>query len=225
LARIGFGALLSLLGLGAALSLGAGVRLIGIGFLGRPRTLRAAAAEEAPRPVLIGMALLALCVVPVALLPGLILLGLQPVIATLVPGAPRLALGYQPLPIAFLLLIATLAALALLQRFGARGEREVPAWTGGFGAPPVWLPFGDPKTQPTATGFAEPVARAIGDAIGMRAGADPGDTWLFTPLFRLHLRLTRLAERIRRATIRQRLAFVFAALVVFLLVLGLDQDG
>jgi hypothetical protein len=37
--------------------------------------------------------------------------------------------------------------------------------------------------------------------------------------------LTRLAERIRRATIRQRLAFVFAALVLFLLALGLGQNG
>jgi formate hydrogenlyase subunit 3/multisubunit Na+/H+ antiporter MnhD subunit len=222
LARIGFAALLTLLGLGAALSLGAAVRLIGIGFLGRPRSLRAAAAEEAPRPVLIGMGLLALCAVPVALLPGLILLGLQPVIAMLVPGLP---LGYQPLPIVLLLLLAAISVWAVLQKFGARGEREVPAWTGGFGAPPVWLPFGDPKTQPTATGFAEPVQRAIAGAIGIRAGADPGETWLFTPLFRLHLRLTRLAERIRRATIRQRLAFVFAALVTFLLVLGLGQNG
>ncbi len=224
-ARIGFAALLTLLGLGAALSLGAAVRLIGIGFLGRPRTLRAAAAEEAPRPVLIGLGLLALCAVPVALLPGLLLLALQPVISLLVPGAPSLPLGYQPLPIALLLALATVSAWALLQKFGTRGEREVPAWTGGFGAPPVWLPFGDPKTQPTATGFAEPVQRAIAGAIGLRAGADPGETWLFTPLFRLHLRLTRLAERIRRATIRQRLAFVFAALVTFLLVLGLGQNG
>ena len=38
-ARIGFTALLALLGLSAALALGAAVRLIGIGFLGRPRTL------------------------------------------------------------------------------------------------------------------------------------------------------------------------------------------
>jgi NADH:ubiquinone oxidoreductase subunit 5 (subunit L)/multisubunit Na+/H+ antiporter MnhA subunit len=224
-ARIGFAALLTLLGLGAALSLGAAVRLIGIGFLGRPRTLRAAAAEEAQLPVLIGLGLLALCAVPVALLPGLLLLALQPVISLLVPGAPSLPLGYQPLPIALLLALATVSGWALLQKFGTRGEREVPAWTGGFGAPPVWLPFGDPKTQPSATGFAEPVQRAIGSAIGIRAGVDPGETWLFTPLFRLHLRLTRLAERIRRATIRQRLAFVFAALVIFLLALGLDQSG
>ncbi len=49
LARIGFTALLAGLGLGAALSLGAAVRLIGIAFLGRPRSLHVAAAEDAPR--------------------------------------------------------------------------------------------------------------------------------------------------------------------------------
>ena len=39
-------ALLAILGLSAALALAAAVRIIGIGFLGRPRSLRAAAAEE-----------------------------------------------------------------------------------------------------------------------------------------------------------------------------------
>jgi hypothetical protein len=37
--------------------------------------------------------------------------------------------------------------------------------------------------------------------------------------------MTRAAERIRRATIRQRLAFVFAALVMFLLALGLAEGS
>jgi hypothetical protein len=44
-------------------------------------------------------------------------------------------------------------------------------------------------------------------------------------LNRLHGQVTRLAEWVRRATVRQRLAFVFAALVMFLLVLGLGQNG
>ncbi len=57
-ARIGFTALLGVLGLSAALALAAAVRLIGIGFLGRPRTLAAAAAEDARRPELLGMGLL-----------------------------------------------------------------------------------------------------------------------------------------------------------------------
>ncbi len=225
IARIGFTALLAVLGLSAGQALAAAIRLIGIGFLGRPRTLRAAAAEEAPRRTLIAMALLAICGIPVALTPGLLLLLMQPVINLLVPGAPVEPLGYQPLPLAVLILAFAAAAFLLLRRFGARGEREVHAWTGGFGRPPVWLPFGDPKTQPSGTGLAEPVWRAMGTGILSRDRTDPGEAYILVPIARIHVRLTRLAEHLRRATIRQRLAFVFFALVMFLLALGLGQSG
>jgi hydrogenase-4 component B len=223
LARIGFIALLAGLGLSAALALGAAVRLIGIGFLGRPRSLHAAAAEDAPRGTLAGMGLLVALCVPVALLPGLILDALVPVIRLLAPNADPMPLTYAPLSIAFLLALAAAAALLVLRRFGVRGTREAAAWNGGFGPPPAWLPFGDPKTQSSATGFAEPVRRAMGQGILAPSGADLADAYLLTPLSRLNTRITRLAERIRRATIRQRLAFVFGALVMFLLALGLGQ--
>ena len=223
-ARIGFTALLAVLGLSAALALGAAVRLIGIGFLGRPRTLAAAAAEDAKRPELLGMGLLAVLCVPVALLPGLVLLGLDPAVRLMVPGSSPAPLSYAPLGLALLLAVAWGAAYVLLRRFAVRGTREVAAWNGGFGRPPVWLPFGDPATQPSATGFAQPVRRALGDGILVRGG-DPAEALLWQPLFRLQLRLARGAEYIRRATIRQRLAFVFIALVAFLLALGLGQGG
>jgi formate hydrogenlyase subunit 3/multisubunit Na+/H+ antiporter MnhD subunit len=223
-ARIGATALLAVLGLSAALALGAAVRLIGIGFLGRPRTLAAAAAEDANRPELLGMGLLAVLCVPVALLPGLVLQGLDPAVQLMVPGSIPAPLAYAPLGLAVLLAFAWGAAFLLLRRFGVRGTREVAAWNGGFGPPPVWLPFGDPTTQPSATGFAQPVRRALGSGLLVR-GRDPAEALLLAPLFRLVLRLTRGAEYIRRATIRQRLAFVFIALVAFLLALGLGQEG
>ncbi len=223
LARIGFTALLGVLGLSAALALGAAVRIIGIGFLGRPRTLRAAAAEEADRTTLVSMGLLAAACVPVSLVPGFLLLLMQPVIAMLVPGAIPRPLDYAPFPLALLLGGTAAAAFLLLRKFAVRGEREVPSWTGGFGKPPAWLPFGNPATQASATGFAQPIQRAIGTAILGRHIIDPGETYLLEPLRRLNLRFTRAAERIRRATIRQRLAFVFGALVMFLLALGLTQ--
>jgi hypothetical protein len=134
-------------------------------------------------------------------------------------------LGYAPLPLALLMLALAGAAFLGLRRFGARGEREVRAWNGGFGKPPVWLPFGNPATQPTAAGFAEPVRRVLANAVFGRSNRDPGEAWLLAPLMQLNMQVIRLAERIRRATIRQRLAFVFAALVVFLLVLGLGQNS
>jgi hydrogenase-4 component B len=105
LARIGFTALLAGLGLATALTLGAAVRLIGIGFLGRPRTLHAAAAEDAKPATLAAIALLAACCIPVSLLPGLIVFALVPVIGLLVPGADPAPLAYAPLSLAVILLI------------------------------------------------------------------------------------------------------------------------
>jgi formate hydrogenlyase subunit 3/multisubunit Na+/H+ antiporter MnhD subunit len=222
---IGFAGLLGVLGLSAALGLGAAVRIIGFGFLGRPRSLHAAAAEEAGRLNLIGMGILAACCVPLALTPGLVLRAIAPVISQAVPGALPQPLAYAPLPLAAAMAVLAAIAFFALRRFAVRGEREVPAWNGGFGKPPVWLPFGDPATQPIASGFAEPVRRVLGAAVLGPSGLDPGEKFILAPLSRLHLRLTRGAEWVRRATIRQRLAFVFAVLVVFLLALGLGQDG
>ena len=199
--------------------------LIGIGFLGRPRSLHAAAAEDAKRGTLAGMGLLAVLCLPVALLPGMVLELLEPVIQLLVPNSDPAPLSYAPLSLGVLLALAAGVAALGLRRFAVRGTREVPAWTGGFGRPPVWLPFGDPVTQPSATGFAEPIRRAIGRGLLAPKGADPAEAFLFFPLSRLNLRLTRLAEHIRRSTIRQRLAFVFGALVMFLLALGLGEGG
>jgi formate hydrogenlyase subunit 3/multisubunit Na+/H+ antiporter MnhD subunit len=225
MAWIGFAGLLGVLGLSAALALGAAVRIIGFGFLGRPRSLRAASAEEAGRLNLIGMGILAACCVPLALTPSLVLRAIAPVISQAVPGANPQPLAYAPLPLAVAMAMLAAIAFFALRRFGSRGEREVPAWNGGFGKPPVWLPFGDPATQPIASGFAEPVRRVLGSALLGPFGQDPGEKFILAPLSRLHLRLTRVAEWVRRATIRQRLAFVFAVLVVFLLALGLGQDG
>jgi len=224
LARIGFTALLAALGLSAALALGAAVRLVGIGWLGRPRSLHAAAAGEAARPVLAGMALLAACCVPVALAPGFVLALMRPVILLLVPAAQPAPLAYAPLWLAVLVFGPAAAAFLLLQKFARRGACEVPVWNGGFGRPPSWLPFGDPLTQPSATGFAAPLRRALSTDL-LPAAGDPSEVFLYLPLLRLHMRVTRLAERIRRSTIRERLAFVFGALVMFLLALGLEQGG
>jgi formate hydrogenlyase subunit 3/multisubunit Na+/H+ antiporter MnhD subunit len=224
LARIGFTALLASAGLSAALAAIAAVRLIGTGFLGRPRSLHAAAAAEAPRRALAAMAGLALCALAPALAPGLMLQALNPVITELVPGAAPLSLHYAPLPIAALLALCAGLAWAALRRLSPRGVREVPAWNGGFGAAPAWLPFGDPLTQPSATGFAAPLRRALGTGV-IAPGEDMTDALIYAPLARANQRVSRLAERIRRATIRQRLAFVFAALVLALLALGLGQGG
>ena len=225
LARIGFSALIAVLGISAALALAAAVRIIGMGFLGRPRSLHAAAAEDARRGPFLAMALLGLLCVPLALVPGLILELLNPVIILLAPQADAPPLAYAPLSLLVLAGLAALAAGFVQTRWGVRGLREVPAWNGGFGRPPTWLPFGDPHTQASASGFAEPVMRVLGKGLLGTAMADPAERFLLLPMFRLQMRFVRLAERVRRATIRERLAFVFAVLVAFLLALGLGQGG
>lgn len=225
LARIGFSALLAVLGIGAALALAASVRIVGMGFLGRPRSLHAAAAEDARRGPFLAMALLGALAVPVALVPWLVLGLMTPVILMLAPQAETPPLAYAPLTLLMLAGFAALAVGFVQTRWGVRGLREVPAWNGGFGRPPAWLPFGDPHTQPSATGFAEPVMRVLGKGLLGTAMADPAERFLLAPLARLQMRVVRLAERVRRATIRERLAFVFAVLVVFLLALGLGQGG
>lgn len=123
----------------AALSAASMLRLWGIASLGRPRTPRAAGAEEKAQGdwPLAGLAL------------ALLALGLVPPPAG-GPGAARLAL----LLLALLLLAGTL--LAALWRRAGRGMREVEPWDGGRPALPSWLPFGDPAGQVSAAGFAWP---------------------------------------------------------------------
>ena len=141
----------------------AAVRLFGIAFLGRPRTPRAAAAEEpAPRDrqVLGGLAAIAtvLGVVPaLALSPAAgwtrPVSALSFLVLPTEPGAP----GYSPLAAAALLGVFT---LVILRASRASDRHREPVWLGGFTAP-AWLPFGDPATQYGAASFVAPLARMV----------------------------------------------------------------
>ena len=147
-----------------ALSVGlmalATVRLFGVVFIGRPRTPRAAVAEEAPRPVRVVLIGVAALLGLFGLLPALVLL---PTIGwTHVASGQWLALstgaeatGYSPIAVAVLLALVAFAVLYVLRRPGER--RREPAWSGGFAAPPPWLPFGDPATQSGPASFVEPL--------------------------------------------------------------------
>jgi hydrogenase-4 component B len=187
--------------LSAALSVGlaamAAVRLAGVVFLGRPRTPRAAVAEEAPRTLrlcLIGLTALTglLAVFPgLALLPaahGLARLGNGSGLGmalVLKPGAE--APGYAPVAIVGLLALACYTMLWLARRRGP-GHRREPAWSGGFAPPPPWLPFGDPTTQIGAASFAEPLRSILGSWPALPGAAE-----------RLQTSVVRLGDRLRRA--------------------------
>ena len=165
-ARIGdFGVQLLVLVVAAltALSVGlmalATVRLFGVVFIGRPRTPRAAVAEEAPRPVRLVLIGLTASLALLGLLPALVLL---PTIAWthaasdqwLVLSTGGEATGYAPIAVAALLALVAFAVLRVLRR---PGEQREPAWSGGFTAPPPWLPFGDPATQAGPASFVGPL--------------------------------------------------------------------
>jgi hypothetical protein len=105
--------------------------------LGRPRSLRAAAAEDAARPVLVALA-------------ALLLGGAMFAVADFALAVFALA---DPAWLGLALAMAALAFAA--RRFLLRaGPVDMPAYDDGFARPPAWLPFGDPTTQITATGFA-----------------------------------------------------------------------
>ncbi len=152
-----------------ALSVGvaalAAVRLFGVVFLGRPRTPRTAAAEEAPRPVRLVLCGLAAMTALLGLLPALALLPAARwthatgawSFATLRTGAETP--GYSPVVVVGLLAVAGIAVLRAMRRSGQQ-QRE-PAWSGGFAAPPPWLPFGDPATQYGPASFVEPMQRVL----------------------------------------------------------------
>ena len=152
------------------------VRLLGTAFLGRPRTPRAAVAEEVPGPrrlVILALASLAvlLGVCPaLALLPAVAWTRFAGLSLLLQTGAE--APGYSPIATAALL---ALLGIAIWRIRRPAGEQRQPVWSGGYAAPPSWLPLGDPATQYGPASFTEPLqdtcaaASAIG-AVWRRTG-------------------------------------------------------
>lgn len=172
--QLALAAAAALLALALALGTVAALRLVGVGFLGRPRTPRTAAAEDpgsVSRRVMLVLATLALII---GLVPGLLLRLAGPAFAALrtEPMGVRAALaglrahpeqpGYAPLAIAALLAGLAAIAFVLLRRADPVGQQRGPAWDGGFAAPPPWLPFGDPLTQYGAASFSQILRRTIG---------------------------------------------------------------
>jgi formate hydrogenlyase subunit 3/multisubunit Na+/H+ antiporter MnhD subunit len=167
----------ALAALAAALAAGAMVRFYGLVFLGRPRTPRAAGAEDAGPAARAALLLPAALTVLFGLIPGPLLGlagGAQAVLAgeTMAARSGLFAIGvgdgaasYAPLGIALLLALAG-AVLWFAVKRPARGEpARGPAWDCGFIAPPPHLPFGDPLTQPSPGGLGQPIRRMLGSPL------------------------------------------------------------
>ena len=243
----------AMMALAAGLAASAAVRLVGVAWLGRPRSPRAAGATDPGRAMLRSLTGLAGLSVAVGLFPGAVLELLAPAIEFVTgTGAPNTVLtmtaqsdqpGYVAPAIALLLIVAGGLVFFAVRRWTVAGERRAPAWDCGFGAPPPWLPFGDPATQYGGASFAQPLRRALGASLmaaretvdmpdpgDVRPAsltvtlADPAAAYLFAPFGRLRDRLAEYADRMQLLTIRSTLAVMFVALLVFLAAIaGLQQ--
>ncbi len=240
----------ALMALAAALAAAAAVRLVGVALLGRPRSPRCAAAEEAggaTRAALLGLsgAVLLVGLFPSAVLglagPALALIagggfGERASLFVLTPGID--VPGYSALGTAALLALAGGLVWAALRR-AVPGHRSAPAWDGGFGDPPPWLPFGDPATQYGGASFSQPLRRALAaslldahEAVDMpapgdrrpatlRTGySDPAARLLFGPLGVLRERVSRFTDRVQFMTIRVSLSLIVGALVLLLVLIA-----
>ena len=237
-----------LMALAAALAAAAAVRLIGVAFLGRPRTPRAAAAHEVGPPAQFAMLGLAVTGGLIGLFPAGVLAAANAAVRMIVgvgvadrgslleiapqAGAP----GYAAPAVAMLLGVALAGVWWAMRRRAVPGHRSGPAWDCGFGAPPPWLPFGDPITQYGGASFGQPLRRALGTALlGAREIVDmpdPGQTrparfaarrkdpataLLFQPVARWRGAWSAAADELQVLTIRRTLSVIFAVLVLFLI--------
>lgn len=238
-------------GMALALAAAAMLRFVGLVFLGRPRTPRAAGALDATglmRAALVVAgavcAALALLAAPALGLAGGIVTGLlgegaAPPIAGLDLMLGEAGARYAPWAVTALLAGLALALWYGLHRKGAPEPRRGPAWDCGFMPPPPDLPFGDPLTQPSAAGAAQPIRRALGGlALAQREAHHPaapgsptparlrveardrGFVTLLWPLGRLRRLAGHQAERLRGLPLSAYLALALGTLVLLLALLA-----
>lgn len=237
-----------LLALAAALAAACFIRLVGITFLGRPRSPEAANAHEVDAWSLAAMGALALLCFFFGVLPGAAIDAIGPVAENAVGARmpaqlaiPWLSIvpiaesrsSYNGLLVFGFIITSTLLAVLAIHRFASHRLRRVPAWDCGFPDP-------SPATQYTAESFAQPLRRVFGTRL-MQAREvvhmpSPGDqsparltvdlrdlVWdgLYAPIAGAVGYAADRLNRLQFLTIRRYLGLVFFALVSLLLVLAI----
>ena len=163
----------AVLALSAALAAACFVKVYGVSFLGRPRSAAALKAHEVRMPALAAMSALAALCLFAGLLPGAVIDALAPVnellIGSRVPVQLSLPwLSVVPIPqshssynglllFMFIVMSASLAGF-VIHRLASRGLRRAPAWDCGFPDP-------SPRTQYTASSFAQPIRRVFATSV------------------------------------------------------------
>jgi hydrogenase-4 component B len=238
----------AMLALSAALAAACFVKAFGVTFLGRPRTLAAAEANETDPMSLAAMLALALLCLLAGVLPGLCIDLLAPVVlgltGTRMPPQSTLAWlsivpvaesrsSYNGLLVFLFIAASSLVTIEVIHRFASRAVRRGPAWDCGF-------PLASSRTQYTADSFAQPIRRVFASVLFLaREHVDmppPGDrrparlsVRLRDPLWEvvyapLAAGVALAAERLNHLqflTIRQYLSLVFIALIGLLLVVSI----
>ncbi len=238
----------AVLALSVTLAAACFVRVFGIAFLGRPRSVTASEAHEVDLISLsVMLALAAICLLA-GVLPGLVIDGLAPAVQTVFgnhlpvqASVPWLSIvpvtegrsSYNGL-LVFLFIAASASLTAVGVHLSAsRSTRRAPAWDGGFAV-------SSPATQYSAGSFAQPIRRVFGTAL-FRAREHivippPGDNrpatfaidlkdvvWdtLYAPLSGAVQFVAERLNVLQFLTIRRYLSLVFGALVILLLVIAI----
>jgi formate hydrogenlyase subunit 3/multisubunit Na+/H+ antiporter MnhD subunit len=236
------------LALSAALAAACFVRAFGVAFLGRARSAEAAGARETDAWSISAMALLAALCLAVGVLPGVVIdaVGAASELAvgasmaaqaqnqwlSLVPIAESRS-SYNAILVLGFMLASMAAAVLAIHWFASRALRRTPAWDCGF-------PDLSPATQYSAGSLAQPIRRVF-SAFVFRAEENvsmppPGSTeaasfrlevrdrvWdaIYAPISGLISFAADKLNHLQFLTIRRYLSFVFASLVILLLVLAL----
>jgi hydrogenase-4 component B len=231
--RLGGLLLMGWLGLVGALAIACFVKAVGIVFLGAPRSPEAEHAQEASRGMVVAQAFLAVLCLALGL--GVpVLLGPLSAIAAPLGAGPSLA-GVWTIPAGLLAvaLVLTLSALAGWMLLLARRSpaRTFITWECGFGD------LG-PRTQYTATSFAQPISSLFGAIYRYAVQVSRGgrhrrhfpdsvavetlheaylDTRLYAPLVRALRRFSGVfVMRLQAGSIHQYLIYMALVLVLLL---------
>ncbi|EST36601.1 proton-conducting transporter membrane subunit [Streptomyces roseochromogenus] len=239
----------ALIALSAGIAAAVFVKALGVCFFARPRDERAASAREAPPLMLVGMALLAVGIVALAVVPGLLGEGLDRAVGAVgLPGSGALTGGglrvrladisaqLSPLWVVAALTAAILLATVLPRLYGRRRRRvNARLWDCGGGAP-------TPRMTYTATSFAEPLQRVFDDVLAPEQDVDVTpvresaylvervrfqhrvpdriEHRLYEPVLRALAGTGQAARRLAGGSVHLYLGYGFAGLVVLLLVLA-----
>jgi len=238
----------TLLALSAALAAACFVKAFGITFLGRARTGKATAAQEADPWSLAAMSVFAAICLLAGMLPGVVIDALSvvtqgmvdarlPVQAgerwmTIVPIAESRS-SYNGLLVFLFITVSALLAAYVIHRLASHAVRRGPSWDCG-------APDARPITQYSAASFAQPIRRVFGTLV-FRARetvemAPPGQLgraglhvqlrdliWetLYAPVGSAVALAAGRLNYVQFLTIRRYLAVVFVTLVSLLLVLAI----